>query len=396
VGHHGSVRATDAGNDARPRLWAAQRVPVAVLLAGLAMLAGCDPGAGTGVAGLAPLSARPAPAARASVAHRVALPARPAWSAPRAATGTAVPPRLALRNPSIGYIRVAVATVWRSPESPRPVDAPALTAPVAIRRWLAAMTLDQRRDLAGRTDTQALLGDPVLITGLRGGWAEIRVLGQPTPLDNRGYPGWVPLVQLTLRPPQAAHWDAVVVAPTLWLSAPRTGTALAEISFGTRLPLLARAGRWLTVALPDGGSARLPTAGAVVVRPGQPGLADDPTDLVRAARAFRGLPYLWAGTSGFGFDCSGLSYLDYRVHGVRIARDADAQSAGGQPVGAGSLRPGDLLFYASGGLVHHVALYAGRGLLIDSPDTGGSVEVVPLSSAPYAEQYWGARRYPPP
>jgi cell wall-associated NlpC family hydrolase len=50
---------------------------------------------------------------------------------------------------------------------------------------------------------------------------------------------------------------------------------------------------------------------------------------------FTGLPYLWAGRSGFGFDCSGLTSLDYRVHGVVILRDADAQAVRGRVVSTG-------------------------------------------------------------
>ncbi|MEZ5191580.1 MAG: NlpC/P60 family protein [Nocardioides sp.] len=62
---------------------------------------------------------------------------------------------------------------------------------------------------------------------------------------------------------------------------------------------------------------------------------------------------LWAGRSGFGFDCSGLTSLVYRVHGLTLPRDAAPQAQAGRAVT--SLRRGDLLFYyATDGAVHRV------------------------------------------
>lgn len=95
------------------------------------------------------------------------------------------------------------------------------------------------------------------------------------------------------------------------------------------------------------------------------------------------------GTSGFGFDCSGLTYLDYRARGRTIPRDADAQAATGAAVSRDALRAGDLVFFAARGTVHHVGIYAGGGRMVDSPQTGGVVEVVVVASGGYA----GARRY---
>ena len=63
------------------------------------------------------------------------------------------------------YVAVSVATVWTTPQSPRPVDHPALTNPVDIRGWLSDMTPDQQEALSSDnlTQTQALFGDRVSV-----------------------------------------------------------------------------------------------------------------------------------------------------------------------------------------------------------------------------------------
>jgi gamma-D-glutamyl-L-lysine dipeptidyl-peptidase len=115
-------------------------------------------------------------------------------------------------------------------------------------------------------------------------------------------------------------------------------------------------------------------------------------DVVRTAQMFDGLPYLWAGRSGFGFDCSGLASLDLHARGVIIPRDADAQALKGTEVAEGDLRPGDLLFYATDGQVHHVSIYAGDGLMVQSPRTGSTVQTIAVSTPAYAREFAGARR----
>jgi gamma-D-glutamyl-L-lysine dipeptidyl-peptidase len=52
-----------------------------------------------------------------------------------------------------------------------------------------------------------------------------------------------------------------------------------------------------------------------------------------SATSFVGLDYLWAGRSGFGLDCSGLTSLVSQAHGVQIPRDAGPQSRAGRAVG---------------------------------------------------------------
>jgi gamma-D-glutamyl-L-lysine dipeptidyl-peptidase len=297
-------------------------------------------------------------------------------------------------------VTVAVATLWRSPASPRAVDARALRSPADIRGWLSAMTLAQRRQLVGRADTQALLGDRVVVLSVSGAWAHVAVPDQPTPLDRRGYPGWVPARQLSAVPPAPGPGMprvATVVASTTWLrSDDNRADRVTEVSYGTTLPVLGTVGSWTRVALPGGRSQRVTSSAVARHAPGTAALPASGTSLVRSAQAFTGLPYLWAGRSGFGFDCSGLTSLVLGVHGITIARDADAQAAHGTAVPAAARAPGDLLFYAtSSGRVHHVSMYAGQGLMVQSPATGGVVETIPTSTPAYAAQYSGARRYLP-
>lgn len=301
------------------------------------------------------------------------------------------------RSAGAAWIRVSVATVWRAPSSPRPVDTPALRSPADIRGWLQGMSLDDRRGLQGRADTQALLGDRVVVTAVQGTWAHVVVPDQPTPLDPRGYPGWVPLRQLAAVAPPATTQLATVVVQTAWL---RTDTAAAgpvvEVSYGTQLPVLGRRDGRLRLGLPDGVVLRADPGVVAVHAVTTAALSATGTSLVRSAESFTGLPYLWAGRSGFGFDCSGLTSLVYRVHGVTIPRDADAQYLAGRRVSQAGAVPGDLLFYATAsGYVHHVAMYAGSGRMVQSPATGEDIQVISTATPSYAAQFVGARRYLP-
>lgn len=303
-------------------------------------------------------------------------------------------PGRALQVGHSAWVAVSVARLWQSPSAPWPVDRPALRSPVRFRAWLGAMTLDQRRALDLRSDTEALLGDRVVVVRLRPHWAKVVVPSQPGPKDRRGYPGWVPLRQLTARTPTRTAEVATVTSRTAWL---RTDDAAAtrtiEVSIGTRLHVVGRAGHAVRVRTPRGVVRRLSGRTVVVGAPGEAPLPATRAGLSRTAKSFLGLQYLWGGLSGFGLDCSGLTWLDYRVHGIRIPRDALPQSRRGRRPATRGV--GDLLFYASHGLVHHVSMYLGGGYMIHAPRTGEPVQVARVSEQPLASEYVGARRYLP-
>lgn len=288
------------------------------------------------------------------------------------------------------WVAVSVARLWKTPSSPRRVDRPALTRPVHFRAWLDAMSLDQRRALYLYSDTEALLGERVLVTKVSEGWAHVVVPDQPTPRDSRGYPGWVPTRQLTSRAPARSAEVATVVRRTTWLRTDdEARSKVIEISFGTRLAVVEQLERHVRVRTPVGNVRRIRASAVSVHDRGATALPRTRRNLVATAQSFTGLAYLWGGVSGFGLDCSGLTWLDFRAHDQVIPRDSRPQSRRGTPVRRSDLRRGDLIFYATDGVVHHVTMYAGDGRMVESPRTGGVVQTVPVRD----HEYFRARRY---
>ena len=86
---------------------------------------------------------------------------------------------------------------------------------------------------------------------------------------------------------------------------------------------------------------------------------------------FLTIPYLWGGTSDFGFDCSGMVQRLYRFVGKEIPRNADLQRDFTDTVpGFDSALPGDLVFFKG-----HVGLYLGDGKMIHANGHSASVSV---------------------
>jgi cell wall-associated NlpC family hydrolase len=320
-------------------------------------------------------------------------PALRGWTS---ATGAPVAPAPCVSGTC--WVAVNVATLWVSWSSPRPVDQPALANPADPRRWVAGMTVAQKLDLGGRVETQALYGTQVTVIGHYGtGWTRVVIPSQPT---NRppggGYPGWVPARQLTGTAPPAATTFAVIRAPTTWLwsswtNAGVAGTRVMEVSYDTRLPVERATSTYVAVTLTGGRRVALPRS-AVALHVAGTSWGATRAGVVTEAKKFIGLRYLWGGTSGFGYDCSGFTYSTYHAYGVTLSRDADQQAVHGTAVARNSLLPGDLVFFrgSSTGSISHVGMYLGSGNIIDAPHTGAAIRIEPLSSYPY---YAGATRY---
>lgn len=103
-------------------------------------------------------------------------------------------------------------------------------------------------------------------------------------------------------------------------------------------------------------------------------------DLTACANSFLGVPYLWGGTTPAGFDCSGLVQYCYReVFNIELPRTTYYQCEVGVEVPFEELLPGDLLFFADGGDVHHVAMYPGDGYYVEAPHTGDVVKITAMN-----------------
>ena len=117
-------------------------------------------------------------------------------------------------------------------------------------------------------------------------------------------------------------------------------------------------------------------------------------EIVRTARSFIGVPYLWGGDSADeGFDCSGFTMAVYQYNGLMLPHSSRDQSEMGNPVGRSRLEKGDLVFFNTNnsGKVSHVGVYIGGGRFIHAPGRGRKIGIESLDGKYYSRNYAGGR-----
>ena len=302
-------------------------------------------------------------------------------------------------NQPRAVIRVPVTTIWTSPDAPRVLDAPALSEPPDIALWMSLLDVDARLDLLGRVATQAIIGEPVVIVAERSGWAEVRLPLQPTESDSIGYPGWVPVSHLAPLHEMAPSAEEACISERLVLAGDHPDRAkvssISVLSMGTQLAVIETSSDRVGLASPDAHLTLWVDANAVIFHHHaeserlQMPAAEANIALARQAEKFLGLPYLWGGLSGWGVDCSGLVHLAARSLGSVVSRDSGDQRRCAPTVVGENPIPDEVLFFRyrnESQRIHHVGIALNESTMIHAPRTGRVVEVLPLTTSPYAEE----------
>ena len=177
-----------------------------------------------------------------------------------------------------------------------------------------------------------------------------------------------------------------LTAPLNLMSSPRTAGLATQAAAGRCLEVLAplQAGQRLRVRLREDGypgwlEPQALLGQALAATPPRPRLlsaaqisAALPAVLAFAERA-RQQPnhYLWGGSLGPNYDCSGLIQTAFAAAGIWLPRDAYQQERFCQPVAVAPgcyslLRPADLIFFGRPQRCTHVGLYLGGGRYLHS------------------------------
>lgn len=124
------------------------------------------------------------------------------------------------------------------------------------------------------------------------------------------------------------------------------------------------------------------------VKSGVPG-SEVRASLVEFAAQFIGNAYVWGGTSlTDGADCSGFVQSVYKEYGYTVPRVAEDQAQYGTKIAVEDAQPGDLIFYAKDGYIHHVVIYAGDGKTVEAM---GSEYGIVQGNVDTSEAVWATR-----
>lgn len=118
--------------------------------------------------------------------------------------------------------------------------------------------------------------------------------------------------------------------------------------------------------------------------------------IIHTANRLLGTPYRSGGNHpGEGFDCSGFVSFVLGQHGINLGRSSPELVKKGKKITRHDLRPGDLVFFASGRKgkrVSHVGIYLGKGEFIHAASRNHRIQINELSEKYWARHYYGARR----
>lgn len=113
-------------------------------------------------------------------------------------------------------------------------------------------------------------------------------------------------------------------------------------------------------------------------------------EIVLTAKAQLGTPYVWAGSTPEGFDCSGFTSYVMSLNGEQLPRRSVDQYDSSKKVKAKNVNRGDLVFFDNGSGISHVGIIVSTPgepltMIHASTSSGVIVTVIPDST------YWSNR-----
>jgi cell wall-associated NlpC family hydrolase len=244
-------------------------------------------------------------------------------------------------------------------------------------------------------ETQAIYGAQVKVTDRQGDWVKVVTLDESS--------GWAKEWQIMENSVSYPQTPIIGQVDILWtyVFEEKDASSFAPymaLPFGTKIEVISGeetlSERWIKVRLIDGKEKWAQTAD-FTFNPSFLSLQE----MLTLSKTFLGLPYLWGGTSSFGFDCSGFVQTLYSQMGILLPRNSRQQATypNGIDVNQEKLIPGDLVFFARvKPKITHVGIYLGNDEFIHAVTTNvkGShvVQISRLSDPEWQEKFIKARR----
>lgn len=210
---------------------------------------------------------------------------------------------------------------------------------------MAFTELRAKPEFGAPIDTQLVFGEDIEIFEQSDDWSLVRA-------ERDGYCGW--LESNTLRTGQAPASHLVSVPRTFLYPEPdlkKPHKGMRSMGSGLRI---------VEEVESRGTSYSILDTGEAIITRHLRKVSDHDADFVTVAESLLQTPYLWAGTTAFGIDCSGLVKLAFFMSGHNVLRDSDMQAAKlGKVVDISKdysdLQRGDLIFWRG-----HVAICMGK------------------------------------